>query len=57
MPRKGNNETINNSYQLEVMISKMENSIENRDDYMEDIPQHVNEKNCKKAKILGNIAS
>lgn len=57
MPRKGNNETINNSYQFEVMISKMENSIENRDDYMEDIPQHVNEKNCKKAKILGNIAS
>lgn len=39
---------MNNFYQLEAMISKMKNSIENRDDYMEDISQHVKEKLEKK---------
>ena len=30
------------------MISKMENSVENRDDYMEDILRHVKKKTEKK---------
>ena len=52
---------MNNSYQAEVVISKLKTSIENREDCMADIFQYVKEKlekskNIEKYGIMRNRA-